>query len=547
MGAGSSARKLKAEKAAREEAERKALAELQSRLDMEKKMQEAAERSRKLEEELDVLRRELGKIRLNSPGSSSSQSSCPWTPCRLKKQLTDQFELKEVIVHHDGENCYIPNHPDFRYGSVRDHVATMIASLHCTLDPEIIKARMEYFFYLNRKERNPFHPHLNYWNDMDSLGVHLEAVGSKKGAVDTKLKLRLNLLSQEDGSNRIVVLITGDKDFIAELLNLGKSGFYVVLVHRNNITSTRVIEESCHVAFDCWEKILVASHPHLSIHQNFVRVSHDKSRAVVMEASRSFDKRVRVRLIHEEEEDHFLSVMGATDVVSTCEQLKQIAETIVVMRFDMSQSERKHVVSLCQDEPWRRRFEKSNAVCIELLHKEAKVGETSESLEETAAVSGLQCNVERAVKKLMALSKSGEQERGSNGHSPATGESSVRNRRSQSREVELDADQGMEANPTPTKLFSKDSPVLDINGLFDPSRIRRLPPEKADGQDPVIKKEMQVPASLIGPVIIGRKHMKLRSLEAGTGTSIFVPRKGDCGEELQRLVVSGDHEEVSGI
>jgi len=46
-----------------------------------------------------------------------------------------------------------------------------------------------------------------------------------------------------------------------------------------------------------------------------------------------------------------------------------------------------------------------------------------------------------------------------------------------------------------------------------------------------------------GQVIIGRKHMKLRSLEAGTGTSIFVPRKGDCGEELQRLVVSGDHEE----
>ena len=45
---------------------------------------------------------------------------------------------------------------------------------------------------------------------------------------------------------------------------------------------------------------------------------------------------------------------------------------------------------------------------------------------------------------------------------------------------------------------------MDINGLFDSSRIRRLPPEKAEGQDPVIKKEMQVPASLIGPVLVMR-------------------------------------------
>eukprot|EP00960_Hanusia_phi_P032346 749806-Hanusia_phi.AAC.12 len=39
---------------------------------------------------------------------------------------------------------------------------------------------------------------------------------------------------------------------------------------------------------------------------------------------------------------------------------------------------------------------------------------------------------------------------------------------------------------------------------------------------------MQVPASLIGPVIIGRKHCKLRALETGTGTSIFVPRLAVC-------------------
>ena len=31
---------------------------------------------------------------------------------------------------------------------------------------------------------------------MDALGVHLEAVGSKKGAVDIKMKMRMSALGQ---------------------------------------------------------------------------------------------------------------------------------------------------------------------------------------------------------------------------------------------------------------------------------------------------------------------------------------------------------------
>eukprot|EP00960_Hanusia_phi_P032345 749806-Hanusia_phi.AAC.11 len=454
MGAGSSARKLRAEKEAREEAERKALSELQSRLEMEKKMQEAAERSRKLEEELDTLRRELGKVRLNSPASSSSQGACPWTPCRVQKQLSESFDLKEVIIHHDGENCWVPNHPDFRYSSVREHVVTMIASLHTSLDPEKIKSKMEYFFYLNRKANNPFHPHTNYWNDMDSLGVHLEAVGSKKGAVDTKLKLRLNLLSQEDGNNKIVVLIAGDKDFIPELMNLGRSGYYVVLVHRNNITSTRVIEECCHVAFDCWEKILVASHPNLSIHQNFVKVPHEKSRAVLMEAGRVFDKKIKIRTIHEEE-DHYLSVMGTNDVESISIQLKQITESIVVMHFDVSSQERNHAITLCEDETWKKRFEKSNAVCIDLLPLEPVAQDESED-KRTAVISGLQDSVEKAMQKLVAVCKQPQQDEGPNGHSHTGGDSPApRNRRGALGEATPSSSQGIEI--IPTRLFSKGS------------------------------------------------------------------------------------------
>ena len=87
-------------------------------------------------------------------------------------------------------------------------------------DEERVKKVMQYSFFLSRDESHPFHPHNNYWNDMDALGVHLEAVGSKKGAVDIKMKMRMSAQAEmaEDGNNGcIIMVIAGDRDFIPEL------------------------------------------------------------------------------------------------------------------------------------------------------------------------------------------------------------------------------------------------------------------------------------------------------------------------------------------
>jgi hypothetical protein len=61
------------------------------------------------------------------------------------------------------------------------------------------------------------------------------------------------------------------------------AGFYVVLLHRNNVSSTRVIEECCHAAFDCWDGILTHTHPHLSYSTKMVRVPRDIAKAVEKE------------------------------------------------------------------------------------------------------------------------------------------------------------------------------------------------------------------------------------------------------------------------
>jgi len=80
-----------------------------------------------------------------------------------------------VLVFHDGENCWVPNHADLRFAAVRHALCEIVAELVPGSDNEHIKRVMQYSFFLSRDETHPFHPHSNYWNDMDSIGVILEA------------------------------------------------------------------------------------------------------------------------------------------------------------------------------------------------------------------------------------------------------------------------------------------------------------------------------------------------------------------------------------
>lgn len=101
-------------------------------------------------------------------------------------------------------------------------------------DEDRVKKVMQYSFFLSRDDSHPFHPHNNYWNDMDALGVHLEAVGSKKGAVDIKMKMRMSALGEmvevgTGSSGCVVMVIAGDRDFIPELTRLCNAGSSVAL------------------------------------------------------------------------------------------------------------------------------------------------------------------------------------------------------------------------------------------------------------------------------------------------------------------------------
>eukprot|EP00802_Teleaulax_amphioxeia_P023274 Tamp_23823.p1 GENE.Tamp_23823~~Tamp_23823.p1 ORF type:complete len:209 (-),score=57.80 Tamp_23823:329-955(-) len=205
MGAGSSARKVKAEVKLREEAERRAQTEAEAR--------------ERLEKELAAAQRELERLRAAAPhaGPDAPTATTRWKPCRVNKSLCpgkEAYVLSRVHVYHDGENCWVPNHADLRFAAVRDALAQIIADLVPGGTEEAVKKVMNYSFFLSRDEAHPFHPHTNYWNDMDALGCLLEAVGSKKGAVDTKMKMRLAALGEADAAadHGVVVLVIAGLD-----------------------------------------------------------------------------------------------------------------------------------------------------------------------------------------------------------------------------------------------------------------------------------------------------------------------------------------------
>jgi hypothetical protein len=219
MGAGSSARKLK---------------------EVEERMEAEAVARRKIEQELLETRRELERLRESMATTKvmnmHTEKAMRWKPCRVKKMTKTAnaaWSLTRVLVYHDGENCWVPNHADFRFAVVRDALCELVAGLVPDISEEDIKQVMQYHFFLSRDETHPFHPHSNYWNDMDGLGVHLESVGSKKGAVDTKMKMRMSELGEgSDGSGCgcVVLVIAGDRDFIPELMRLCRQGLACVCV-----------------------------------------------------------------------------------------------------------------------------------------------------------------------------------------------------------------------------------------------------------------------------------------------------------------------------
>ena len=131
MGAGSSARKkLDVEKKLREDAERKAEAEAQARKKLEDELREAR---RELESVRSQMERKAGGAPRALADASHASSGAPWKPCRTNKTLADaalalpRWSLSRVIVYHDGENCWVPNHADLRFAAVRDALCRIVA------------------------------------------------------------------------------------------------------------------------------------------------------------------------------------------------------------------------------------------------------------------------------------------------------------------------------------------------------------------------------------------------------------------------------------
>jgi len=309
MGGGSSlfgGKKVRAERKAREEAEQKAKEHEEAVKALQMELEQTREQLKAVQEELQGREIKGGAF----PGGNQPNR---WSPCRVNNPHPGK--RARAIVLHDGENCPVINHPDIQFAHVQDAVVALIRPYlsdpnssstegegrtepapspekgvqQMGLRDRGLLASLDIHFFLPRDPSNPYHPHSNYWNDMDSLGVHLESVGDKKGAVDTKMKLVMNRLAKDEtraARDKIVLLIAGDRDYAEELGALQAAGFYVLLLHRGNVSASRIVESCCDLAFDCWDKILCASLPSLppSLKSPWVPLPPQKHQAVLREA-----------------------------------------------------------------------------------------------------------------------------------------------------------------------------------------------------------------------------------------------------------------------
>ncbi len=176
-----------------------------------------------------------------------------------------------IFIFHDGENCCLPSrfeertsagnlvqtegqisflqYPPPGQGSIkgttiyqevlREAIACKIGS-HLAREMDVLKEvnHVEYYFVLRHNPTNPFHPSQSTLDDLCLCEVRLINVPSKKDSVDSKIKELMknsvNLckrFSPDALSRTLFVLISGDRDFSVDIVNVRRARIDIAVIH----------------------------------------------------------------------------------------------------------------------------------------------------------------------------------------------------------------------------------------------------------------------------------------------------------------------------
>lgn len=166
-----------------------------------------------------------------APTPTAAPPAAPTATPPLAKAFS-KTTPKQMAVFHDAENCYLGKAADgVKDGELAYNYYTAVRDL---VVAEGGDGKGIWQLFLHHQEHLYSHPSKLTLQELSSLGVDCIDPGPKSGAVDIKMKDNINAFCEANKSmadNFIVVILSGDKDFSADLRNLQRAGYSTLVAH----------------------------------------------------------------------------------------------------------------------------------------------------------------------------------------------------------------------------------------------------------------------------------------------------------------------------
>ena len=190
---------------------------------------------------------------------ATSAATTPVSPPQPRAALVKAFSKatpKKMAVFHDAENCYL--------GKAKAGVSDgdLAFNFHKAVKDMVVKEGGDgsgsWQFFLHHQEHLDNHPSKHTMTGLSDLGVDNIDPGAKLGAVDVKMKANIGTFidaNKDKAEQFIVVILSGDKDFLPEIQELQRAEFATIICHPPDVSKTFLRQASVSGPVFGWQPI----------------------------------------------------------------------------------------------------------------------------------------------------------------------------------------------------------------------------------------------------------------------------------------------------
>merc|ERR1719473_1328868 len=166
--------------------------------------------------------------------------------------------FQKLTVFHDAENCYIGKPRPVDDGTLAYNIVSAVKDLAKAEGWEGNAEDMDWQLFLHHAEHLGAHPTKLTLTELSTLGVDHIDPGSKQGSVDMKMKDKMRQFVESNcwgNEEHLVAVLSGDKDFLAEIRLLQDRGFRTIVCHPAQVASAFIRQAAESGPVVLWDKI----------------------------------------------------------------------------------------------------------------------------------------------------------------------------------------------------------------------------------------------------------------------------------------------------